>query len=61
MTNIENIGPVPVNQGAKLYQESDICFVPSILETFSATYLEADVNEDADRGLRLGLRKRDLW
>tara|TARA_R110002049_G_scaffold72490_2_gene187212 strand:+ start:249596 stop:250723 length:1128 start_codon:yes stop_codon:yes gene_type:complete len=38
---IVNIGPVPVDQGANLYRDSHICFVPSILETFSATYLEA--------------------
>lgn len=38
---INNIGPVPVTRGIELYHSSDICFVPSILETFSATYIES--------------------
>lgn len=38
---VENIGPVPVRQGPRLYHEADICFLPTVLETFSATYAES--------------------
>ncbi len=38
---IDNVGRVPLNQLVELYQRSDICFMPSVLETFSATYVEA--------------------
>ena len=38
---IINMGRVPVAEGLGVYQGAHICFVPSILETFSATYLEA--------------------
>ena len=37
---IINLGRIPVSDGLKVYQGAHICFVPSILETFSATYLE---------------------
>ena len=38
---IENLGPIPLSQGPTMYQECSICFMPSLLETFSATYPEA--------------------
>lgn len=38
---IENVGPVPVALGPELYRSCDICFLPTLLETFSATYPEA--------------------
>ena len=37
---IRNLGPLPVTEGVELYRECHICFVPTALETFSATYLE---------------------
>lgn len=37
---IVNLGRIPVSDGLSVYQGAHICFVPSILETFSATYLE---------------------
>lgn len=37
---IRNMGPLPVIEGVRLYQECHVCFVPTALETFSATYLE---------------------
>ena len=37
---IVNLGRIPVSEGLRVYQDAHICFVPSILETFSATYLE---------------------
>ncbi len=40
-TNIENIGPFSYVDAAKLYSESDIVLMPSLLETFSTSYLEA--------------------
>lgn len=40
---IENFGPYSYHQVAKLYMESDVVYVPSLLETFSASYLEAMV------------------
>ena len=36
-----NYGRVPVTRGLQLYAKAHICFMPSVLETFSATYLEA--------------------
>lgn len=36
-----NHGPVPVADGPRLYQNSHIAFLPSVLETFSANYPEA--------------------
>ena len=39
--HIVNIGPVPLVDGPKLYKSCDICFMPTVLETFSATYPEA--------------------
>lgn len=38
-----NIGAYKYKDAARLYSKSDIVFVPSLLETFSATYLEAMV------------------
>ncbi len=38
---IVNLGNVPVAEGLAVYRGAHVCFVPSILETFSATYLEA--------------------
>mgnify|MGYP000120580279 CR=1 FL=1 len=36
-----NIGPVSLKDGPALYADSDITFMPSVLETFSAVYPEA--------------------
>lgn len=38
---IHNIGPYTYNDAHRLYSESDAVFIPSILETFSTSYLEA--------------------
>lgn len=38
---IVNIGKVPVADGPRLYDDSAIVFMPSLLETFSAVYPEA--------------------
>jgi len=38
---IDNIGPVAINDGPDLYRSCHICFMPTVLETFSATYPEA--------------------
>ena len=38
---IDNRGPIPVAEGPQLYQQCDICFMPTLLEVFSATYPEA--------------------
>ena len=38
---IENQGPVPVAQGPELYRRSHVCFLPTVLESFSAAYPEA--------------------
>ena len=38
---IENIGPYNYDQIISLLEMSDIIFIPSLLETFSASYLEA--------------------
>ena len=37
---IKNLGPLPATDGVQLYLQSHICFMPTVLETFSATYLE---------------------
>ncbi len=39
--NILNIGPYSYSVVARLYQQADLIFVPSLLETFSASYMEA--------------------
>jgi len=39
--NIVNAGPVSLAEALKLYREASICFMPSLLETFSANYPEA--------------------
>jgi len=38
---IHNIGPYSYNDAHRLYSEVDAVFIPSILETFSTSYLEA--------------------
>ena len=38
---IRNLGPIPATDGVKIFQQCHICFMPTVLETFSATYLEA--------------------
>jgi glycosyltransferase involved in cell wall biosynthesis len=38
---INNLGPVPVAKGPELYESCHICFLPTVLECFSATYPEA--------------------
>lgn len=37
----DNRGPVPVANGSQLYQTCDLLLFPTLLETFSATYVEA--------------------
>ena len=41
MNWITNVGPVNVSDCLKLYNESDFLFLPTLLETFTATYPEA--------------------
>ena len=38
---IENIGPVPSERLAQVYQNADALILPTLLESFSRTYLEA--------------------
>lgn len=38
---IINTGPVPIDQCPSLYRECDIMFLPTLLECFSASYVEA--------------------
>jgi len=38
---IENRGRVPLAEAVNLYRDSQACFMPSLLETFSANYPEA--------------------
>ena len=40
---VKNIGPYHYSEISSHYAQADIVFVPSLLETFSATYLEAMV------------------
>ncbi len=51
---IKTIGLFNYTEAPKLYEKSDLVFVPSILETFSASYLEAFVAKKplivADKG-----------
>jgi glycosyltransferase involved in cell wall biosynthesis len=39
--NIINIGPVKVEEAPSLYKECDAMFLPTLLECFSASYVEA--------------------
>lgn len=39
--NIINVGPVPIKECPALYNECDIMFLPTLLECFSASYVEA--------------------
>lgn len=39
--NIENVGYIKLDKVASLYEGSDILFLPTLLEVFSVTYLEA--------------------
>jgi len=39
--NIVNIGPVKVEEAPSLYKECDVMFLPTLLECFSASYVEA--------------------
>ncbi len=39
--NIINLGPVPIDLCPTIYQECDFLFLPSLVEIFSASYLEA--------------------
>lgn len=41
LSNFENRGFIPPDQGPDLYRESSVVFLPTILECFSATYPEA--------------------
>jgi glycosyltransferase involved in cell wall biosynthesis len=36
-----NVGPVPIEECPSLYQECDYMFLPTLLECFSASYVEA--------------------
>ncbi len=36
-----NVGPVPIAKGPATYETCDVLFLPTVLETFSATYPEA--------------------
>lgn len=38
---IDNRGRILVADGPRLYQDCDVCFMPTLLEVFSATYPEA--------------------
>jgi glycosyltransferase involved in cell wall biosynthesis len=38
---VRNLGRIPVADGPELYQSCHICFMPTVLECFSATYPEA--------------------
>lgn len=38
---INNVGPIDLADGPRLYRSCDAAFVPTLLETFSATYPEA--------------------
>jgi glycosyltransferase involved in cell wall biosynthesis len=38
---IHNIGPYMYNESHRLYSEADAVFIPSVLETFSTSYIEA--------------------
>jgi glycosyltransferase involved in cell wall biosynthesis len=38
---IRNIGPYMYNDSHRLYSEADAVFIPSVLETFSTSYIEA--------------------
>jgi glycosyltransferase involved in cell wall biosynthesis len=38
---IRNVGSVAVADAPRLYEECDLCFLPTVLETFSATYPES--------------------
>jgi glycosyltransferase involved in cell wall biosynthesis len=38
---IENVGPLRLNECVHWYQTADIVFLPTLLEVFSATYVEA--------------------
>jgi len=39
--NIINVGPIPLKSCPSLYTQSDALFFPTLLETFSVSYLEA--------------------
>lgn len=38
---IENLGPILLQDGPGLYESCHVCFMPTLLETFSASYPEA--------------------
>ena len=38
---IYNLGPIPPEEGPSLYKECDALFLPTLLECFSASYVEA--------------------
>lgn len=54
---IINIGPVPPNECPSLYAECDIMFLPSLAESFSASYPEAMVMEKPIITTNLGFAK----
>lgn len=41
---ILNIGPFKVSEALKIYEQARVVFLPTLLETFSATYIEAMVS-----------------
>jgi glycosyltransferase involved in cell wall biosynthesis len=38
---VYNLGPIPIPECASLYKECDAMFLPTLLECFSASYIEA--------------------
>ena len=40
-SNLVNVGLVKIEEGASLYKECDVMFLPTLLECFSASYAEA--------------------
>jgi glycosyltransferase involved in cell wall biosynthesis len=40
-SRVVNRGPIPVAQGPALYRDCHVCFMPTVLECFTATYPEA--------------------
>ncbi|MDA1179677.1 MAG: glycosyltransferase family 4 protein [Planctomycetota bacterium] len=41
LQRIENWGVIPTLQGPEIYRQCDACFLPTVLETFSASYPES--------------------
>jgi glycosyltransferase involved in cell wall biosynthesis len=54
---VYNVGPVPVPECASLYKECDAMFLPTLLECFSASYVEAMFMEKPIVTSNLGFAK----